>query len=213
MARRTACAAQQRQIGIATMTFGDDNNGRYFKNHQYHPWQVNSERSGATDLRADLLEYGGGSSEIYYCPSWEANWSQRSSTFVQPDPGEFLYRSSGSGNYWSIGYVYLVGLLGPSTINNGQDFHVLPGTTHYDWPSVKRVTDSPTIAMAIDQHYSKPTSYGTTDIPYFTNHGPMGLPDGTNLLTHDGAVAWRPTEYSTAQFYSKADSPYSYYFW
>ncbi len=124
IARRVACGVNLRQVGLVYRVYGDDYEGRFFRNHHWSPSALSSvaEAGSPFDLRAILMSYST-SIEMYYCPS-DVRQVDAVNGWNIPSNGGFFY-----GSYNLIGGydpdpvdvpgIWLNGAVQP--VNLGQD--------------------------------------------------------------------------------------------
>src|SRR5262249_11521420 len=96
-AKRTNCRSNLRQMGLAMTLYADDNKEFLLPNYNWCPWCLGPVSGGPTDLRSNLVQYGGNPA-IYYCPSdnyMQLDNSNAEAGWYIPSNGGYYYMSYG----------------------------------------------------------------------------------------------------------------------
>lgn len=182
--RRAVCKSNERQLYYVFYYSADDNNdvlpSGADNNGEYHSVRLSDQ------TYTNLLEYAGGSSNIFYCPNLAYN----------SGAGAMITRDAYG---YVIGYSYVAPSMNIVTTTKGVDYTMLP---------IKFSTTPATNILVADANYWMPgqsamaphTATGAamagapvasvSAVPAATNSASLGAMGG-NVLLFDQSVTWR----------------------
>ena len=170
-AKQVACLSQLRQIVTGEMLYAGDYDGKFVP-HQLHNRLWEATVSDQYKRSGKLLREYCGSAELFYCPARTADsFFGIERMHVEPDGG-FWRKQAEDGTYHGndgvdIGYSLFAGWQGRYSggvfrVDTGE--HVtMPLTVNQCNPDTPLVFDIATSAAAV--------GYGTSDEPFWCNHG------------------------------------------